>query len=159
MFTTEEDCWIEMSINHSICETQGRIYEYMSGQGYDMEDFSDRYLSSSFCGRAMDTIYSRFQIEDERESADFYMPEIGHLLKKYTPAAYFDGDVAYWIGFTYRQLYIETGTPSSQICLLIPFQAMCRSYPGLHTVEQNMATDILCESVGLSKLTGNRICA
>lgn len=47
-------------IEHDICDTQGRIYEYASTFGYDMEVFSKAYLCSDFCHRAMDAPYSRF---------------------------------------------------------------------------------------------------
>lgn len=45
-------------INYDICYTQQRIYKYMCQQGYDMKTFSDAYLRSDFCRRAMDTNYN-----------------------------------------------------------------------------------------------------
>lgn len=64
------------------------------------------------------------------------------------PESCFSPDAAYWIGFTYRQLYIETGTSSRELSERLPFDAMCRYYPGLHTVDEEMAVSIICEDYG-----------
>lgn len=69
-------------IEYDICYTQQRIYEHMASEKYDMRVFSDAYLKCDFCRRAMDTCYSRFQLEDVYECMDFYMPEIGASLVK-----------------------------------------------------------------------------
>jgi len=85
-------------IYYDICMTQSRIYRYVAQCGYEVKRFSDAFLVSDFCGRAFDTIYSRFQLEDVFECMDFIVPEIqndlvvGHNL-------HFDEDVAAWIGF------------------------------------------------------------
>lgn len=163
-------------IDYKICQTQGRIYELIADNGYDVPLFSSLFLQSDFCRRSFDTIYSRFQLADELECMDFIIPEIqdrfpgiksnpiytdggAHIaddvpieyFRKY-PDTCFSPDVAYWIGFTYRQLYIETGTYSSELAERLSFGAMCRYYPGLHTVDEDMATDIICENFGLVKI-------
>lgn len=56
-------------IGYDICKTQQRIYEYTASKGYDMVSFSDAYLKSDFCKRAMDSAYSRFQLETPLECA------------------------------------------------------------------------------------------
>lgn len=133
-------------VDYDICRTQQRIYEYMASEGYDIASFSDAYLASDFCRRAMDTIYSRFQLETPLECSDFYMPEIGAQLKKLAPGMTYDVDVAGWIGFTYRQIYIETGTPSASLVKMIPFQTMERYYPGMHTIDEEEAAQIIIEN-------------
>lgn len=133
-------------IEYDICRTQQRIYEYMASEGYDIASFSDAYLSSDFCRRAMDTVYSRFQLETPLECSDFYMPEIGSQLKKLAPGMMYDIDVAGWIGFTYRQIYMKTGTPSASLAKLIPFQAMERYYSGMHTIDEDEAAQIMIEN-------------
>lgn len=134
------------SIDYDICQTQQRIYEYMAKNGYDMKVFSDAYLSSDFCRRAMDTIYSRFQLEDVGECSDFFMPEIEHQLIKYPNNFGCDMDIAGWIGFTYRQLFITTGVHSAELIKIVPFDAMCRYYPGLHTIDEENAVDVIIEN-------------
>lgn len=135
------------AVDYDICKTQGSIYKQMAWDGYDMKEFSNLYLHSDFCERAFDTIYSRFQIADRLECLDFIMPEISPVPKNKN--GYFDVDVAYWIGFFYRQLYIETKVPSKELADLISFETMCGYYPGLHTVDEEMAIDIVCENYGL----------
>ena len=130
-------------INYDICYTQQRIYKYMCQQGYDMKTFSDAYLQSDFCRRAMDTNYSRFQLETALECADFYMPEIEDKLKKLPDGEKFDLDIAEWIGFTYRQLYIVSKKPSSILADAIPFETMVHYYPGMHTIDEDKAAEII----------------
>lgn len=132
-------------VGYSICETQQEIYRDMALEGYDMKVFSDAYLSSDFVRRAMDTTYSRFQTEFANECADFFLPEIESKLVKLEDDMCFSPDVAEWIGFTYRQLYIETGVKSSELIKIIPFELMCKYYPGLHTLDEEMALDIFLE--------------
>ena len=61
-------------IDWDICETQGNIYQLAAKEGYDMGVFSDVYLRSDFCGRYMDAVCSRFQIEDETVIWEFFFP-------------------------------------------------------------------------------------
>ena len=136
---------------YGICKNQARLYRFVARKGVDMEWFSENYLRSSFCKRAFDTIYSRFQTADELECLDFIMPELG-APKMMENGYMFEPDVAEWIGFTYRQLYIETEIPSANLVEKADFATMCRYYPGLHTIDEEMATDIICENKGLKKL-------
>lgn len=136
-------------IDYSICETQARLFKYIVENNYDIEDFIVKYMKSDFCKRAMDTMYSRFQSEDEEECLDFIIPEIGTLKENINK--YYNIDEIYWIGFIYRQLYIETSIPSSKLIDILPLKTMHKYYPGLHTVEENMQADIICENFNLSK--------
>lgn len=142
------------NVDYNICNTQGKIYEYAAKLGYDLSVFSSLYLKSDFCRRAFDTIYSRFQYHDEEESWDFLYPEIKDRLTVYGEGKSFDGGVAYWIGFTYRQLYIEGGISSAELADGIDFNTMCNYYPGLHTVDEDMAYDIIIANYN-NKKSGN----
>lgn len=128
-----------------ICKVQGSIYEYQAKKGYDIAVFSELYLKSDFCKRAFDTIYSRFQWADAEECLDFIIPEIGDKCKKLKSNEEFSPDVAFWIGFTYRHLYIRTEIPSEELVQIIPFDSMLRYYPGLHTIDEESAIDIICK--------------
>ena len=136
---------------YDICETQGRVYEYVARNSYDMKIFSSLYLRSDFCKRAMDAKYSRFQLADELECWDFIYPEIGKELQKISEDLCFDPDIAYWIGFMYRQISTETNTNSIILDRIVSFDTMCRYYPGLHTVDEDMALDIVCKDFSLSR--------
>ena len=134
-------------VQECICDTQQRIYEYAARMKYDMPRFSDAYLTSDFCKRAMDAPYSRFQFADEEECFDFITPEIGEM--KYAEELYFDPDVAGWIGYTYRYLAFQFGLDSRTLNRKIPFSVMCRYYPGLHTIDEEAAAEIMIEDGAL----------
>lgn len=137
-------------IYYDICMTQSRIYRYVAQCGYEVKRFSDAFLASDFCRRAFDTIYSRFQLEDVFECMDFIVPEIQNdLIVSHN--LYFDEDVAAWIGFTYRQLYIETEVNSSRLVTVVSFQTLCDYYAGLHTIDIEDATDIICRDFNIDK--------
>lgn len=137
-------------INYDICMTQSRIYRYVAQCRYDIKRFSDAFLTSDFCRRAFDTLYSRFQLEDVFECMDFIVPEIQSDLVK-ASGLVFDEDVAAWIGFIYRQLYIETEVKSSRLVAVVKFQTLCNYYAGLHTVDLEDATDIICRDFRMEK--------
>lgn len=128
-------------VSECICETQARIYELAADTGYDMKAFSDAYLASSFCERAMDTVYSRFQFADAEECFDFLIPEIGERVPK--GSGYFDPAVAHWIGYTYRQMAFELQMGSRELSKRLSFELMCQYYPGLHTIDEEMSAEII----------------
>lgn len=132
----------EKGIQYDICRTQEDIYRWAAERKYDIKRFSNEYLSSDFCRRAMDSFYSRFQLCDPDECMDFVTPEIGGA-DKFQSELYFDEDVAGWIGWMYRFLAFETKLSSKELNSKVPFDAMCRYYPGLHTVDEDMAVDII----------------
>ena len=112
--------------------------------------FANAYMRSAFCRRAFDTIYSSFQLASEEECWRFLYPQIAHLLKPGDDSV--SEDEAYWVGFTYRQLYIETQIPSEELCVMIPPERILLSYAGLHTIDEEAATDRVCEAYGLEKV-------
>ena len=132
-------------VEEIICETQGRIYEYIANHNMDVPSFSREYLCSDFCKRAMDTTYSRFQWEEEGQCLSFILPEIT-AKETETPVP---PEEAFWIGFTYRQMYIETGIPSRMLCREIPFEDMRQMYPGMHTItDENLVAIKIAENHG-----------
>ena len=62
-----------------------------------------------------------------------------------------DVDVSFkgagWCGFFYRMLHFELQMPSRDIASLIPFDDLVLSYPGLHTVDEYMAVDIIKKKI------------
>lgn len=135
------------SVHYEISNTQGEMYRRMAHLGYDMEDFSNAYLKSDFCKRAFDTDWSYYQLLGGRECLEALFLDIP--ITKKNSFDYFNEDVAYWIGFTYRLLYIETKIPSSELMQIITFDSMCKYYPGLHTIDEEQAIDLICEDFNL----------
>lgn len=126
-------------IMYDICRTQEDIYKWAAARKYDMAAFSNAYLSSDFCRRAMDSEYSRFQLCDPDECMDFIRPEIG----TFETDLYFDEEVAGWIGWMYRFICFQTGISSKKLNEKVSFNSMCAYYPGLHTVDERMAVEII----------------
>ena len=130
-------------IDHEICQTQGDLYEQAANEGYRFPLFSNIYLQSDFCRRAMDTDYSRFQIQSPGELMDFIIPENPQINEKYEKNKRFDGTIAFWIGYMYRYLYFATGLDSKNLLKLHSFNQMCAMYPGMHTVDYEMAAEMI----------------
>lgn len=142
-------------IELDIANTQGRIYRMMAREGYDMEVFSREFLRSDFCRREFDVSYSRFQINDEEESADFFLPEIGDRLVKYENGVVFDTEIADWIGWSYRYLVSEIDISSSELEKAIPFQEMYGLWISFHTVDDSYLVDQVCEWFSLKRRAEN----
>ena len=79
----------------------------------------------------------------------FFLPEIGERLKKYENGKIFDPDIAEWMGFTYRQLQLETGVKSKELVNRITFNDMLRLYPGMHTIDELDAAERISEMYNL----------
>lgn len=139
-------------VQYDICETQGLIFETIAGK-YSAESFKTfvkEYMCSEFCRRQMDVSYSRYQMHEPEESLDFVIPEISeHAKLELSTDSHFPGDTAFWIGFTYRQVSMKTCLPSAEIIKQIPLTKMLAMYPGLHTVDETMALEIIMESFHL----------
>lgn len=117
------------------CATQARLYKYVHEHGYDIVDFSDRYLASDFCNRQMDAPYSVFQREDPLQMLDFILPEFGDkdfvnrsdfttdCLKPIPEEGFFINHPyfgAWEVGYLYRYLHFMTGLPSREIVSILP---------------------------------------
>ena len=135
--------------DYDVCDIQGDLFALAAEQGYEVCVFAEAYLSSEFCRRAFDCLYSRYQHTDAEESWEMMQPEIGSRLKKYEDGTRFRRDIAAWMGFTYRQLWYETGVYSARLVQKIPPREMARLYMGYHTLDEEMAAERLIESYGL----------
>ncbi|WP_027406860.1 hypothetical protein [Anaerovibrio sp. RM50] len=133
---------LSKDIQMVICETQGDIFQCANELGYDMDKFVPAYMKSHFCERSMDTAYSPFQMADPEECLDFILPEIN--VPK-LPEPLYIPDALWWIGFIYRLLYFELKKSSNEIIDKVPFKAMLIYYPGLSTVDEYMAVEIISE--------------
>ena len=132
-------------VGEVICDTQGMIYEYGAQHLYNMEEFSEKYMKSSFCKRSMDADYSRFQFADPEECLDFILPEIGEF-EGTSNGKMYDVDICQWIGWTYRYIAYSSGIASEEIVSKLPFNLMVLMYPGYHTIDEEQAYEIIMEN-------------
>lgn len=124
-------------------------------KGFDLESFSDLFLTSDFCARAFDTPYSHFQTDDEDVSMIFVLREVAPKINESDQQ--FSEDAAYWIGYMYRFLYIQTDIPSAVLKEKVPFSYMAKKAYGLSTIDEEQAVDIICSDCNLEIETSNEI--
>ena len=140
-------------VQYDICDTQGKIFEVVARlYSHDsFKTFADAYMRSDFCKRQMDVSYSRYQVHDPEESLDFVIPEIEQHVKLFCDMDKpFPSDVAYWIGFTYRHISMKTCLDIAEIIECIPLQRMIAMYPGMHTLDETMALELIMFTFRLS---------
>ena len=131
-----------------MCETQKELFEYSQRNVVDIRQYACDFLKSDFCNRCLDVRYSVYQYSDMMEWLDFLEKDC-----KIKPDA-FQKDrvpfhVAGWLGYTYRQIWAETGLKSKDIIEKVAPNKLIISYPGLHTVDEDMAIDIIIKDFGL----------
>ena len=133
-------------VGYNICRTQADLYKIAAENGYDMEDFSFKFLSSSFCEQFYDAPYSRYQYAPAQDTWDDL--DILKDTKKYD-GRYFDKTIAGWIGYFYRYLSVDTSIKSSDICKSLTFKDMVDIYPAYHVMDENLAIEKAVEAFGL----------
>ena len=138
-----------MTCSYLLCDAQGDLYETAAREGYDFPCFSDVLLRSHFCWKYLDTEYSRFQTAGPGDSMDYLLMEAHDALKKRSDGLFFDPDVANWIGFCYRHLYLHFGIDSEKLADMIPFDDMVTMYPMMHTVDEELCAEKIGEAYGL----------
>ena len=139
ILNSENDYSID-DVEDMICRTQADIYIQAQRDGYDIESFSDAYLSSHFCSQYMDRPYSRFQTEFANACLELIYPEIKDALK---PAnKLINEDIIDWVGYMYRALYLKTGIPSKELQSRVPFWRLARTY-GLHVEDDSLILEDL----------------
>lgn len=133
---------LDLEIENMICCTTGKLYVMANNMGFNMNNFSDLFLTSKFCSHAFDSPYSRFQTEDEDVSMDYLLKEISPQKEKSNEML--TEDAAFWIGFIYRYLYFKTGIQSSILKDKVTFEYLQRKFYGLSTIDEKNAVDIIC---------------
>ena len=140
-----------MSLDHVkryICCQQQELFEYAQKQNADIIQFAFDFLNSDFCNRSLDKPYSADQYMDIMNWLEFLEQE-DICLSNYNTSDPISNQIAGWLGFTYRQIQIESGLSSSEIIRRVPVDRMILSYPGLHTVDEDMAADIIIHDFNL----------
>jgi hypothetical protein len=138
-------------LQYRICQTQADIFEYIATHNCDIDDFIKNYMNSDFCFYQMDTSYSRYQLHDVLECLDFICSEFSLLPQK----EFINPAICYWIGFIYRGLWFKTQIPSKKLIKIISLQEMKESYIGLHTLDEDIQLNILCQRHQLSQYVYN----
>jgi len=132
-----------------ICKQQQELFAYVQQCGADVRAFAEAFMKSEFCNRSLDKPYSVDQYADILNWLEFLEWEkisVRPVLRQRRPVPY---QVAGWLGFIYRQLQIETGLQSRELWEFVPIDKLIRAWPGLHTVDEDMAAEIVMEDFHL----------
>ena len=130
-------------IHRYICKQQQELFEYAQEHKADVVAFAEAFMKSNFCNRSLDKPYSVDQYADIMNWLEFLEWEkitVRAVLQQQRPVSF---RVAGWLGFTYRQLQIETGLQSRELWEKVPIERLIRAWPGLHTVDEDMAAEII----------------
>lgn len=136
-------------IHRYICKQQQELFEYVQAHNADVIFFAEAFMKSDFCNRSLDKPYSVDQYADIMNWLEFLEWEkitVRAVLQQQRPVSF---RVAGWLGFTYRQLQIETGLQSRELWEKVPIERLIRAWPGLHTVDEDMAAEIIMEDFHL----------
>ena len=139
-------------MNHEeryICNQQKELYEYAHKNKADLRAFSDAFMKSKFCNNSIDKPYSVDQFADIMNWLEFLEMEGCYVKPDPLKCDEVSYNTAGWIGFTYRQLHFYTGLNGKDLAEKVPFERLAIAYPGLHTVDEEMAAEIITHDFGL----------
>lgn len=138
MIYTLEDGYSE-TIIESIADSQGEIFQEAVNQGYDLKDFTYKYMKSYFCEDYMDTDYSPNQTETGITNIELFLvlskKQGIELLKAKNSQS--DMEDAYWIGYMYRRLFFEYNWMSKDIIELLDYDTMKEYSKSFENYEYN----------------------
>lgn len=129
------------SLSLQLCDIQGRLFMYSLKQGCASASFVEAFM----CGEtaaALDRPYDRSQwmgeeyLFEEIDDAAGGLPKVGDMLPE---------EAMHWMGYTYRYWHFYTGESSREIYGTTDANAMALGYPGLHTLDVEVAIDRLRE--------------
>lgn len=136
------------SLQLTLCDTQGKLFELSGERGYDSESFIKAFMTTDI-SKDMDKDFHHVQwagkeyimsrMEDENPDA---MDSNGII---------FDNETLYWTGYIYRYWNIYTGESSKDIYKQAPAKTMQTVYLMYHTMSPELAIDRLKESYNKKK--------
>ena len=131
------------SLQSQLCDIQGRLFELSAREGYDSIPFIATFMSSE-TARNYDRPYNYTQwmgeeylLEEITDNAcPDAVPKSGDVLSR---------EALYWIGYVYRYWHFLTGESSKEIYAQADAATMAHAYPGLHTLDTELAIENLRE--------------
>ena len=136
------------SLQLTLCDTQGKLFELSGERGYDSEAFIKAFMTTDI-SKDMDKDFHHVQwagkeyimsrMEDENPDA---IDSNGIV---------FDNETLYWTGYIYRYWNIYTGESSKDIYKQAPAKTMQTVYLMYHTMSPELAIDRLKESYNEKK--------
>ncbi len=130
------------SLQLTLCDTQGQLFELAAERGYSSETFIKVYMTTQVSAD-MDKEFHHVQWAGKAYILSRMEDELGEKLTK--NGVFYDKEVLYWIGYIYRYWNFYTGESSKEIYKQAPAKTMNVVYHMYHTMSPEMAIDRLRE--------------
>lgn len=136
------------SLQLTLCDTQGKLFELSGQRGYDSESFIKAYMTTDI-SKDMDKDFHHVQWAGKEYIMSRMMDENVEAIKHNGNT--FSNETLYWTGYIYRYWNLYTGEPSKEIYKQAPAKTMQTVYLMYHTMSPKLAIDRLKESYNQKK--------
>ncbi len=131
------------SLQLTLCDTQGQLFELSSENGYNSEAFIKAFMTSQVSAD-MDKEFHHVQWAGKAYILSRMEEELKAQLTKSDEL--YDKETLYWTGYIYRYWNFYTGESSREIYRQAPAKTMKAVYLMYHTMSPEMAIDRLKET-------------
>ena len=131
------------SLQLTLCDTQGKLFELAAERGYSSEAFIKAFMTSQVSAD-MDKEFHHVQWAGKAYILSRMEDELADQLTK--DGEVYDKETLYWAGYIYRYWNFYTGESSREIYKQAPAKTMKVVYLMYHTMSPEMAIDRLKES-------------
>ena len=131
------------SLQMTLCDTQGQLFELAAERGYASETFIKAYMTSAVAAD-MDKEFHHIQWAGKAYILSRMEDELADQLIK--DGEIYDKEALYWMGYIYRYWHFYTGESSQEIYKQAPAKTMNVVYLMYHTMSPEMAIDRLKEA-------------
>ena len=136
------------SLQLTLCDTQGKLFELSGERGYDSESFIKAFMTTDI-SKDMDKDFHHVQWAGKEYIMSRMEDENSNAINN--NGLVFDNETLYWTGYIYRYWNIYTGESSKDIYKQAPAKTMQTVYLMYHTMSPEHAIDRLKESYNEKK--------
>lgn len=137
------------SLQLTLCDTQGQLFEFAAERGYSSESFIKAFMTSSISAD-MDKEFHHVQWAGKAYILSRMEDELAAQLSM--DCEIYDKETLYWTGYIYRYWSFYTGESSREIYKQAPAKTMKTVYLMYHTMSPEMAIDRLKETHTFKKI-------
>lgn len=133
------------SLQYSLADMQGKLFELSGDAGYDSECFIKFFMTSSIAAK-LDSEFDFLQWAGKEYIFEKIKEESGNYLIK--NKSVYDRETLFWIGYIYRLWNFYTNESSKSIYKKAPAQKMNICYLNCHTMSVELAIETLLTTHG-----------
>ena len=131
------------SLQLTLCDTQGKLFELSGERGYDSEAFIKAFMTTDI-SKDMDKYFHHLQWAGKEYIMSRMEDENSDAID--SSGIVFENETLYWTGYIYRYWNIYTGESSKDIYRQAPAKTMQTVYLMYHTMSPELAIDRLKEA-------------